>query len=73
MKEEYWCARYHTAELHGKEVRFKSYYRPRTHGVMSDAVQALKEAGIYEKSADWEEVTIDGERQVFPTIKTTSW
>ena len=60
MSDEYAWPRRHTAEVNGRSTRFRSYWKFGTFGLHSDAVQALKDAGIYERPVDWERVKIDG-------------
>jgi len=59
-RREYSRSRRHTASLGGQGVEFSSYYKPGTFGLHSDAVQALKQAGLYHEREDWERVLIDG-------------
>ena len=56
----------HTAELHGKRVVFCSSARKYTYALMSDAIQACKDAGIYETSGDASDIILDGHEPPYP-------
>lgn len=52
--------RRHTVELNGGTTVFKSYNKP-GFWLESDAIQAAKEAGLYEKDGDCFKMLLDGE------------
>lgn len=56
--ENYLFRRLRTAELHGERVEFLSYFKPGTFGLWSDAVEACKQAGIYKRQEDADEIII---------------
>lgn len=50
----------HTATLRGETVEFASSARKGTWMLLSDAIQACKDAGIYEHARDADKIRIDG-------------
>lgn len=55
------CGIEHTAELRGRRVTFTSSARSRSWMLLSDAIQACKDAGIYEHWSDGDRVLVDGQ------------
>lgn len=52
----------HVAELRGKRVVFCSPAKRGSWALRSDAIQACKDAGIYELPSDGESLLVDGRR-----------
>jgi len=65
VSDRYVLPRSRTAEVRGKRTRFRSYYKWGTFGLHMDAVQALKDAGIYERPIDSERLRIDGHPHIW--------
>lgn len=56
--DSYFFPRSRRAELHGKAVEFTSHFKPGTYGLWSDAVEACKQAGIYQYGSDADDIVI---------------
>lgn len=55
---ESWFPRFHKVTLRGETVRFWSCYKRGTVGLHGDAIQALKDAGLYERASDAKEMRV---------------
>lgn len=56
--DSYIFPRLRYAELHGEAVEFTSFFKPGTYGLWSDAVEACKQAGIYQYGRDADDIEI---------------
>ena len=59
-RETYKGKRYFVAHYRDSSLVFKSYWMPETFGLGSDALSALRAAGIFVGYDDWDELFIDG-------------
>lgn len=58
--QEHSWPRKHVANLRGKKVVFQSVFRVGTYSLHGDAIQVLKDAGVYERTSDADKILIDG-------------